>query len=180
MIASSTTDQLIKEAENAYRSQAYQVAARKFEAAAELYISAENSLMAAEMANNRSVALLKAGDAPGAYQAARDTDTIFAQAGDIRRQAIALSNQASALDSLNKFDRALELYQKAADLLKGLDEREMRPLILKNISYIQFRHANKFGAMATMKMALESQQQLTLRERVLKTLLGIVFRLLGG
>lgn len=178
--ANLPTQQLQKEAQDAYQIEEYQLAARKFRAAAESYQNGGDALMAAEMANNASVALLKAGDASGAYEAARGTEQVFAQASDLRRQAIALSNQASALESMKKIDQALALYQQAADLLKQCGEKELRAYVLKSMSLLQFRKGKRFEAMATMRAALDSQKQLSLRDRLLRGLLGIVFRLLGG
>lgn len=175
-----TTQQLEREASSAYQQEQYNLAAQKFEALIREYSLAGNPLMAAEMANNRSVALLKAGDARAAYEAARDTDQVFAQAGDIRRQAIALGNQASALEVLKKYGQAAELYRQSADLLKQIGELDMRAVVLKSLSYLQFQHGSKFEAMATMNAALQSQTRLSFRDRVLKSLLNTLFRLLGG
>jgi tetratricopeptide (TPR) repeat protein len=179
-ISATITQQIIKEAEEAFKTDEYHLAAKKYDLASEAFAAQGDTGMAAEMANNRSVSLLKAGDFNAAYQAALNTDQVFLSIGDVRRQAIALSNQASALENLKKVDQAIELYQKSAALLKEINEREMRAYVLKSISYLQFRHRKPFDAMATMKAALDSQTRLSLRERLLKTLLGIVFRLLGG
>lgn len=180
MTISPSMQQLVNEAKEAYQTEEYQLAAQKFVAAEKAYSQAGDALMAAEMANNRSVALLKGGNAEGALEAASGTEQVFAQVGDIRRQAIALSNQASALEALKKYDNALELYRQAADLLKTTGDEDMRAYILKSISMIQFRHQDRFAALASMRSALESQKNLSLRDRVLKWLLGVVFRMLGG
>lgn len=179
MTISPATQQIITQANDAYQAQDFQLAAQKFASAEETYRQSGDALMAAEMANNRSVALLKNGSSEAAFQAARGTDQLFAQAGDTRRQAIALSNQAAALEALKKYDDALGLYRQAADLLKSAGDDEMRGIILKNISLIQFRHQDRFSALASMKSALDAQKHLSLRDRVLKWLLGIVFRMLG-
>ena len=172
--------QLEQEASAAYQQEQYNLAAQKFEALIREYTLAGDALMAAEMSNNRSVALLKAGDARAAYEAARDTDQVFAQAGDLRRQAIALGNQASALEVLKKFSQAAELYRQSSDLLKQIGESDMRALVLKSLSYLQFQHSSKIDAMGTMSAALAAQTRLSLRDRILKGLLNTVFRLLSG
>ena len=179
MTLNADPKQLIDEAETAYQTEEFALAAKKYQAAQDAYIQAGDALMAAEMANNASVSLLKSGDATAAFNAADKTDLVFSQAGDLRRQAIALSNQASALESLKKNDQALDLYTRSSDLLKQINETDMRAYVLKSISYLQFRTGKKFDAMATMRIALDAQRKLTLRERILKTLLGIVFRLMG-
>jgi len=180
MSISATTQQLVNEATQAYQSEEYNLAAQKFAIAEDQYRAAGDALLGAEMSNNRSVALLKAGNAEQAYQAAAGTEQVFAAAGDLRRQAVALSNQAAALEGLKKYDQALALYRQSAELLKTTGDVEMRALVLKSISMLEFQHRDRFVALASMRVALESQQHPSLRDRVLKWLLGIVFRLMGG
>jgi len=180
MSLNTDPQKIIQEAEAAYQTEEYLLAAKKYQAAQAAYAEAGDALMAAEMANNASVSLLKGGNATEAYAAADKTDLIFAQAGDLRRQAIALSNQASALENLKKNDQALELYKQSSELLKQVGETDMRAFVLKSISFLQFRTGKKFDAMATMRIALDTQRKLTLRERLLKWLLGVVFKLLNS
>ena len=59
---------------------------------------ANGELQAAENLNNCSVAFLQAGKAEAAYQAVADTPQFSKNAGDIRRQAMALGNRAAALE----------------------------------------------------------------------------------
>ena len=66
--------------------------------AAQAYTSAKDELNTAEMMNNQSVALLQAGKAKEALQATEGTEDIFQKAGDIKRQGIAVSNRAAALE----------------------------------------------------------------------------------
>ena len=60
--------QIAQEAKSAYQAGEFATAAQSFEAARQGYLSADNFIMAAEMANNCSVALLQAGDKEGAWQ----------------------------------------------------------------------------------------------------------------
>lgn len=180
MTVSASTQQLAREAEEAYAVEEYELAASKYEAAASEYRQAGDPLMAAEMSNNRSVVLIKLGKFSAALQASQGTDRLFAEAGDLRRQAIALGNQAAALEGLKQGDQALALYRQSADLLKQIGEQDMRAYILKNISMIQFRRRKYIEALAFMRMALEAQKRLSLRERILKWLLGVVFNLMGS
>ena len=76
-------------------------------------------LLAAEMSNNESVALLQAGQPGRALEAARGTDALFASASDPKRQAMALGNQAAALDALGRSDEALETYRAPRRSLKN-------------------------------------------------------------
>ena len=71
--------QIVQEAKSAYKAGDYLRAAQSFEAARQAYISAEDVLMAAEMANNVSVARLQAGDAEGAFSVLEGTEQIFSE-----------------------------------------------------------------------------------------------------
>jgi tetratricopeptide (TPR) repeat protein len=166
-----------KQAENAYKSGDYQEAARLYREAARDAESNQNHPLAAEMKNNCSVALLQAGDAAGALEAVLDTDQVFAQSGDRKKQAMALGNRAAALEGLGKLKEAVEAYQQASELLKDLNEPEMRSYVLKNLSALQLRTGSQFEALATMQTALDSQKKLSLRQRFLKKLLEIPFKM---
>ena len=166
-----------KNAEKAYRAGVFMEAARLYQEAANEAIKLDDPLRAAELKNNSSVAFLQAADAASALNAAMDTDKTFAQAGDIKRQAMALGNQASALEALGRLKEALLAYQTASDLLKSINETELRSYVLKNLSSIQLRTGNQLEALATMQAALDTQKKLSVRQRLLKKLLDIPFKM---
>jgi tetratricopeptide (TPR) repeat protein len=170
--------QTVKQAERAYQQQRYAEAARLFQQAASQYKAGGDPLKAAEMANNGSVALLQAGSAQAALEAAEGTDQVFAQAGDARRQALALGNQAAALEALNRLDDALARYWQCSNLLKQIGDEETRAPVLKNISTLQIRTGHQFEALATMEAALNHQKKLSPVERFLKKLLKIPMQML--
>ena len=91
----------------------FEAAANAFQAAADGFNLAEDPLNAAEMNNNCSVALLQDGDAHGALAAVRGTAEIFAAAQAVREQALALGNEAAALQALEKFEAAESLYRES-------------------------------------------------------------------
>lgn len=170
---------LAAEAEQAYRAGEYARAASLFGQAADVCAAQGDALQSAEYANNRSVALLQLGDASGALQAAQGTDIIFAQAHDTRRQAFALGNQAAAHEASGRLDLALSGYRACADLLKAAGESDARAAVLKNISALQVRSGHHLEALASMNAALNNQQRPTAKERLLKKLLNIPFKMLG-
>jgi tetratricopeptide (TPR) repeat protein len=109
---------LAEEAKRAYERGEFDRAADLFLRAAQAASSQGDALTAAEMNNNRSVSLLQAGKAKEALQAAQGTDQVFAAASDLRRQAMALGNQAAALEALHRMDEALVKKSMAAIQLK--------------------------------------------------------------
>nr|MBP8857617.1 hypothetical protein [Anaerolineaceae bacterium] len=97
-----SAEQLKQQATDLYKQKGYLPAAQLFGESAELYREAGNETASAEMCNNRSVALLQSGAAAQALQAAAGTDQVFALAGEVRLQAMALGNQAAALEELGR------------------------------------------------------------------------------
>jgi tetratricopeptide (TPR) repeat protein len=178
MTSSFAPDQLVEKAQSAYQAGEFAQAASLFETAAQEYELDNNPLKAAEMQNNRSVALLKNGDNSRALSAAQGTDQIFFQAGDKRRQAIALGNQAAALEAQGKNDQALALYRQCADLLKEVNDLQTRTFVLKSISALQMRTGKQFEALASMEAALDTTEHLTFKEWILKKLLRVPFKML--
>ncbi|MCD4672897.1 MAG: hypothetical protein K8R77_09555 [Anaerolineaceae bacterium] len=169
---------LAKQAASAYESNDYTNAANLYETAGRLYQEAGDELMAAEMANNLSVTLLKMNDAEGALRVVEGTDVIFQDAGDVNRQAIAAANQAAAIEAQGRLDEALERYQQASDLLKQSGNRQMRSYVLQSISALQLRTGKQLQAMASMDTALEHKSKLSLKERLLRKLLNTQKRLM--
>ena len=169
-------EQIKKQASDLYKQRGYKQAAQLFSEAAELYRLEGNELEAAEMQNNRSVAFLQAGDAAKALQAAAGTDQVFALAGDVRLQAMALGNQAAALEELGRHPEALDLYQQASALLKSTGETEMRSTILKRISSLKMRSGKALESLAAMDAALTDVKPGTSKEKLLRKLLNFVNR----
>jgi tetratricopeptide (TPR) repeat protein len=172
--------QLIDKAKNAYEAEDFEQAAQWYEQAASQYTQLDDPINAAEMANNRSVSLLRNGNAQGALQAAQGTDQVFARAGDVHRQAMAIGNQASALEALHRTDEAIKLYQQSNELLKGINDQTLRVYVLQSLSGLQLGKRQYLQAMATMQAAMEIKSHLSFRERILKKLIQIVFKLLGN
>jgi tetratricopeptide (TPR) repeat protein len=166
-----TPRQLDQEGQTAFRGGRYLEAAATFERAAVGFTTAGDVLAAAESANNRSVALLKFGDAAGALQAALGTESIFAAGHDLRRQGMACANQAAALEGLGRLEEALDRYGLASDLLKQAGEKESRAMVLECITSLQLRTGKQLQALASMEAALDHKPHLSLKDRLLRKLL---------
>jgi hypothetical protein len=181
-MADQPVQSLIKQAEKAYNSSNYAQAANLYTQVQALYSQSGDTQKAAETANNASVALLKAGNAQAALDAVLGSEQVFAQVGNLRAQAIALGNQAAALDALNRLDEALVRYRTCSDLFKQIGDEENRAYVLKNVSSLQIRTGHQLEALASMDAALENKKQLSLKERLLKKLLRVPFDILkrGG
>jgi len=113
--------------------------------------------MAAEMANNRSVALLMAGKPQEALDAANKTNEIFSSCGDKKREAISLANQAAATQALGQKIQALEIYRQASTLLHETGNQDYRAYILKKISTLELQLGMPYEALANAAIAVDNQ-----------------------
>jgi tetratricopeptide (TPR) repeat protein len=163
--------QLSEEGGQAFRKGQYDAAAHSFAAAAEGYAAAGQSIDSAEMKNNQSVALLKAGDARGAFDAVVGTESIFQTAGDLRRQGFAVGNEASALEALGGVDEAAQKYQRSADLLEQAGEDQMRAAVLASLSALQLKRGKHTDAVIAMQSGMTGVKRPTLKQRIAKTLI---------
>jgi len=172
-------NQLITEGKSAYQQGDFIAAGRAYEAAAASYQAAGDPLNAAEMRNNSSVAYLQAGERQAALNAVEGTPSIFASAGDVRRQGMALGNLGSALEANNRLAEAAEAYQQSADLLSQSGEQDLRAYVMKSLSALQLRKGQHVEALATMQAGLEGMEHPKPQERLLKRLLRAPFKFLG-
>ena len=174
-----TPKQNLKDGQRAYKAGQYEKAARAFAGAAEGFQVAGKILEAAEMRNNQSVALLQANQPEQAKQAAEGTAQIFAEAGDRKRQALALGNLAAAEEELGELQTALETYTQSAKILQEIDAPDEYAHIMKAISALKLRQKNPIGALASMELGLESVEKPSLKQKLVKKMLKIPSNFLG-
>lgn len=172
-------DQLVDEAKKAYEKGEYKQAAIIFERAAESCRAKDDLLLAAEMANNQSVALLQANDAEAALEAVHGTEEVFRQAGESVKQALAIGNRAAALESLGQLEEAEAAYQRSADLLKENGEMDLYAHVMKTLSAVQVRQGKQLEALASMRVGIEGLEKPSLKQRLLKKLLKIPYKFIG-
>ena len=172
-----TPEQLKREGLSAYNKKQYLIAARAFSAAAAGFQAQGDALSAAEMRNNCSVAYLQAGEAEAAMESANGTDQVFAAAGDLRRQALALGNLAAVLDAQKRYPDALHAYEQSAGLLRQIGDFQALSTVLQAKSALQLKIGLHLEALATMQAGLETIENPSLQQRMAKKLLQNPFRL---
>jgi tetratricopeptide (TPR) repeat protein len=173
---SSTLTQMINNAKKLFEDGEYEQAAAVFEKVFQSYAAAGDELNAAENKNNCSVALLKADQPQKSLETVSGTDLVFASAGDSKRQAMALGNQAAAYEALGDNEKALEIYRQASALLKASGDNELRSYVLKSISALEMRKGKLGESMVNMQAAIDSKRTPSLIERFLRKLLGFIFK----
>jgi tetratricopeptide (TPR) repeat protein len=158
-----------------YEKGNFLVAANLFLQAAQGYASSKDELNAAEMKNNQSVALLQAGKAREALQATDGTETVFQNAGDLKRQGIAISNRAAALEGLRKWQEALAEYDRAAALFEQIGEGDMHSIVRKAAANINLKRGHITDSQMDVYDSLRLVQKPTLTQRFMKFLIRIGF-----
>lgn len=162
------------DAQRLYQAGEYVAAAKSFgEAAAVAAQELGDELTAAEMKNDQSVALLRAKMAQAALEASRGTEAIFARANDLRRQGMALANQASALEALGHRQEAVLGYQQAAAVLERAGEGDLRAEIMQLLAVHYLRRAKFIDAAIALQSGLAGVKNPTARQRLMKKFLFI-------
>jgi tetratricopeptide (TPR) repeat protein len=173
MTIKPNSQELKDKAQGIYQTGDYPSAALAFADASTSYAGEGDLLMAAEMKNNESVAHLRAKQPQDAYEAARGTDIVFAEAGDIRRQGIALTNQASAHQALKQFKEAVDMYTRAGDAFEKAGEIDMRVEVMQLLSVLYLQRLRLFDAIIALQSGLIAVKNPTSRQRFMKKLLFI-------
>ena len=166
--------ELADQGKQAFQEKKFEEAAGLFQQAAQAFSSGRDDLMAAEMQNNRSVALLQAGKAQDALNAVGNTDEVFAAAKEIKRQAMALGNQAAALDALHRYDEAILKYERSADLFADAKDGDMRAMVLKSAAAIKLKTGKITDSAFKMMGSLDAREKPNIFERIMRFILRLI------
>ncbi len=163
--------EIADQAKRIYKAGDYPAAVQAFAEAASAYTEAGEASMSAEMKNNQSVALLRDKQAQAALEATQGTDAVFAEAGDTRRQGMALANQASALEALKHFKEAIDIYARAGDALEKAGEVDLRLEVMQLLSALYLRRFKLYDAIIALQSGLAVVKNPTPKQRFMKKLL---------
>ncbi len=166
--------QIAEQGKQAFEGKNFIEAAELFRQAAERFTAGNSALMAAEMMNNMSVALLQAGRAQEALNAALGTDQIFAEAKDIKRQGMAVGNQAAALEGLNRYDEAIAAFERSAELFAQAGEGDLRSMVMKSAAAIKLKTGKITDSAFKMMGSLDVKENPSFFERILKFFLRFI------
>ena len=176
MTSDSELKKSADEGKLAFEAGNYDSAAAAFEDAAKGYASLNDPLNEAEMKNNLGVTLLKLGKAQEALDVVAGTDTVFAQAKDLKRQGMAVGNQASALEALKRFDEALGAYERSAQIFADAGEGDLRSMVLKSAAGIKLKRGKVTDSAVKMIGSLEAKAKPSIFDRILRFFIRLVVR----
>lgn len=158
-----------------FAAKKYSLAAEEFLRCAQLCSESGDVLLEAEMRNNCSVSLLMDGKAQQAYEAALGTDRIFAEHSDIKRQAMSLGNIAAALEDLKDYQQSFDIYVEADELLRSINENELRSMLLKRKAFVQTKLGKNLEAAATLNTAIEAENHPSMKEKAINRFFRTIF-----
>jgi len=167
------TIMLAENGKREYQKGNYSAAADLFSQAAQAYAAMQDALNAAEMKNNQSVALLQAGKAKEALSATDGTEKTFENAGDLRRQGIAVGNRAAALEGLKKWNEALAEYERAATLFEQASAGDMHSIVRKAAANLNLKRGRFTDSQMDVYDSLRLVEKPTLTQRIMKFLIRI-------
>lgn len=173
MATQSELKQLAENGKMAFEAGNYESAVSAFETAANGYAALNDEVNAAEMKNNLSVALLQSGRAQDALTACLGTDEVFARAKDLKRQGMAVGNQAAALEALKRSDEALAAYDRSAQIFADAGEGDLRSMVLKSAAGIKLKRGKVGESAFKMIGSLEAKEKPSLFDRILRFLLRL-------
>jgi tetratricopeptide (TPR) repeat protein len=171
MDAPLSPEPIIAQAKAAYQQGDFSAAAEAFARAAGACAAGGDPLMAAEMKNNQSVALLRIPRPQDSLEAVLGTDEVFAAAGDFRRQGMALANLAAALEALKRKDDILDAYRRSAEALEKAGEWELRAEVMQFLAAHYLRRGRFYDAVLTLQSGLASVRNPTPRQKLFKKIL---------
>lgn len=166
--------QLEAQGKRAFADKKFTDAAEFFRQAAQEYASGNNAVMAAEMMNNQSVALLQAGKPQESLSAAQGTEKVFESAGDVKRQAMALGNIAAALEGIHSYDEAVDAYEKSAELFRQVNEGDLRAMVMKSAAAVKLKSGKVTESAFKMMGSLDAKKTPGIFERILKFFLRFI------
>ena len=168
-----SAQEIVNQAKLTYQAGNYVLAAQGFAEATSAYTEMGDALMAAEMQNNQSVALLRAKQPQAALEVVQGTEKIFAQAGDFHREGMALANQASALQALKRDKEAIDNFKNAGDALQKANEGDSRVQVMQLLSLLYLRHFKFYEAILALQSGLSGVKNPTPRQRFMKKILFV-------
>jgi hypothetical protein len=107
------------------------------------------------------------------------TELTFSEAGDLKKQALAIGNRAAALDALGKLDEAADAYKASAEILEQVGDKELFTSVMQALSGLRLRQGRQLEALATMQAGLSAIENPSPKQRLAKKILNSPFKLIS-
>jgi tetratricopeptide (TPR) repeat protein len=123
--------------------------------------------------------LLQAKRSEESLQEVEGTAQMFLEAEDEFRAAMAFGNLASALEANGELQGAEEALEDAIRIFKEIGDKEHLMHSARALSQLQLRRGRPIEAVSTMQGGLEQQSKISVKNRVLRSILSIPSKILG-
>jgi tetratricopeptide (TPR) repeat protein len=175
-----TSQELQDQGVKLFQQKDYEAAARTFMEARDAYESEGKRDMVAEMQTNIGLIHRAIGEHQQALDAMQAALTVFQEINDPVRAAQVLGNMGGVYVALGDKEQAYNCYRQAADIFEEHGEKKMYGETLIAMGDLQVRDGKLMAGAATYEVGLEQLDQLSAGQKVIKGLLGIRNRLIGG
>jgi tetratricopeptide (TPR) repeat protein len=173
-------EQQAKQAMDLYRKGQAAQAVEIFLELQAAYQEQGNLVKADEMANNLAVALLELDQADRAVSLVENTPERFLSADEPLLAAQAYGNLGAALAAGGRTDEAEQAYRQSLKIFQEQGHDEGMTFAGQAMSQLQLKQGRALEALASMEASLEGQKKPGLRQRLMRKLLKLPFRLTGG
>lgn len=172
--------QLQEQGVKLFRQRDYEAAARAFQQAQSAYEADGQLLLAAEMQTNIGLVHRALGENQQALDIMQEALQAFQEANDNLRVAKAMGNLGGVYAAIGDKEQAFNCYRQAADIFKELNEKTLYGETLIAMGDLQMRDGKLMSGAATYEVGLESLDQLSASQKMIKGLMGIRNKLSGG
>ncbi len=163
-----------------FQKKRYEEAGALFQQAQAAYEADGQPDMAAEMRVNLGLVYRAQGEHQQALDEMSAAYTVFEGMSDQKRLAMTLGNMGAAYKALDDKEQAYRCYRDAADLFDAVGEQALYGETLLAMADLQMSERKVTAAAATYEVGLSELDDLSASQKVLKNLVGLRNRLLGG
>lgn len=176
----SQAQQFQDEGVKLFQQKDYEAAARLFQQALEAYEADGDVVMVAEMQTNIGLVHRSLGENQQALDAMQNALRSFQDRGDARRSAMVLGNMGGVYAALGDREQAYNCYRQAADIFQEIGEKKLYGETLIAMGDLQVRDGKVMAGAATYEVGLENVDDLSASQKIIKGLLGVRNKLIGG
>lgn len=175
----SIAQELQQQGVKLFQQHELEAAADLFQQAAAAYDGEGQPDMAIEMKVNLALVYRTMGDHRQALSLMQEALAFFQAAGDQNREAQVLGNMGGTYAAQGDSEQAITCYRQAADIFHALGEEKHYGETLLALGALQVRSGQVMSGATTYEVGLDSIEDPTPQQKMLRGLFGIKRRLTG-
>ncbi len=163
-----------------FQQKDYEAASKIFHQASDAYETEGKRDMVAEMQTNIGLVHRVLGEHQQALDMMQNALSIFQELHDSMRVAKVLGNMGGVYAALGDKEQAYNCYRQAADIFEEQGDKKLYGETLIAMGDLQVRDGKLMVGAATYEAGLEQLEKLNTSQKVIKGLLGVRNKLIGG